>query len=213
MKATRVVVFAGAGVVGAAATATSAVSLYQLAQTCGIPGYFAAALPIALDVGAGVASLAWITETGAVRTWSRGIAVAALAGTVAGNGIQHAITQGLLSVTLPLVLTVGASIPAMLWAIIHLGALLVQPERKARRAAEPAAKSVGVKTPSPVTTPAPPPSDLAKRGKDRTAMEAWLHAQPPEPFAKEIAALLENFPCSESTAKRVRRQVRQQVAV
>jgi hypothetical protein len=205
MRATRGVVFAGAGVVGAAATATSAVSLFQLGQSCGIPGIWAAALPIALDVGAGVASLAWITETGAVRTWSRAVAVVALAGTVAGNGIQHAITQGLLPVTLMLVLAVGASIPAMLWATIHLGALLVQPERKARKVAEAKPKVATPELKSPVTskpapTAPPAPSEIESHRGQRQVIVEWVSSQDERPKAKEIQA---RFQVSRATAFRV----------
>lgn len=120
----RNVVVGGAGVVGVAAAITSSVTLYGLAETCGIGAPFAAALPIALDVGAAVASLAWITESGTIRHWGRGIAIAALAGTVAGNSIQHALTVGHSAPSLPLILAVGACVPAMLWAVIHLTALL-----------------------------------------------------------------------------------------
>lgn len=122
----RRLVLVGAGLVGASTAATSAVSLYSLAVLCGIPAPLAAALPIALDAGAGVAALVWITERGELRTWGRGVAVAALVATLAGNGVQHAITSGLLAVTLPLVLLVGACIPAMLWAVVHLSALMAR---------------------------------------------------------------------------------------
>lgn len=121
---TRRVVLAGAGLVGLSTAATSAVSLYELAARCGIPEPFAAALPIALDAGAAVAALVWITERDGLRRWGRAVAVAALAGTIVGNGVQHALAAGLLAATLPLVLAVGAAIPAMLWCIAHLLAMM-----------------------------------------------------------------------------------------
>ncbi|HWG98712.1 MAG TPA: hypothetical protein VNV66_05185 [Pilimelia sp.] len=123
--------------VGASTAAVSAASLYELAQACGIPGPLAAALPIALDAGAAVAALVWVTERGGLRRWGRGIALAALGATLAGNGAAHAITTGYLTVTLPLVLAVGACIPAMLFATVHLAALMTQPptqvEKRPRR--------------------------------------------------------------------------------
>ena len=119
--------------VGASTAAVSAASLYELAQACGIPGPLAAALPIALDAGAAVAALVWVTERGGLRRWGRGIALAALGATLAGNGAAHAITTGYLTVTLPLVLAVGACIPAMLFATVHLAALMAQPPTRAEK--------------------------------------------------------------------------------
>ena len=120
--AVRWVVLTGAGLVGLATATTSAVTLYRLAQSVHIPG--PASLPIALDVGAAVAAVAWITQTGPPRAWGRAIAIGALAGTLACNGVQHAIAAGLLQVELPLVLAVGSAIPAMLWCVAHLAALM-----------------------------------------------------------------------------------------
>lgn len=127
MTQTRHLVLGGAGIVGVATAATSAYSLFKLAQLCGIPGPLAAALPIALDASAAVAALVWITEKNDLRRWGRAIAIAALGGSLAGNGVQHALTAGLLPLSLPLVLAVGATIPASLWATVHLAAMTVQP--------------------------------------------------------------------------------------
>ena len=80
------------------------------------------------------------------------------------------------------------------------------PARKASRpTVEPAPKSVGVKTPTPVSASAPPPN-LAERGHQRTAMVAWLESRPPVRATDEVAALTQKFSCSVSTAKRVRRE-------
>jgi hypothetical protein len=205
MKATRGVVFGGAGLVGAAAATTSALSLYELAKACGIPEPYSAALPIALDAGAAVASLAWITETGAVRTWARAIAVAALVGTVAGNGVQHAITAGLLPVSLLLVLLVGASIPAMLFAVVHLAALLMKPATRSVGRKPTEAKPAAPKVPTQKTVETTPPPVVSERGHQRAAMVAWLEARDPVRATDELASLRAKFGCSETTAKRVRR--------
>lgn len=198
---TRQVVFAGTGLVGAAAATTSALSLYDLASSCGIPEPYSAALPIALDVGAAVASLAWITESGTVRTWARFVAVAALAGTVAGNGVQHAITAGLLPVSLLLVLLVGASIPAMLFAAVHLAALMMKP----------ATRSIGRKAPvkAPVVpqqrTLPPPPSEMESARGQRQVIVEWVSSQQPLPTPKVIQT---KWKVSRSTATRVLADVR-----
>lgn len=181
---TRPLVLIGALIVGVATAATSAVSLYHLAVKCGIPEPWAAALPVALDVGAAVAALAWITETGVVRTWARGIAVGCLVASLAGNAAEHAITSGLLPVTLPLVLVVGACIPATLWAVVHLAALTtthkpvlrVKPQPKPAPARPtPSTEPKPKPGPQPVDdTPAEKPVDLSRRARGKQwAREHW----------------------------------------
>jgi hypothetical protein len=211
MVCTRHAVFTGAGLVGLATAATSAVSLYRLAEQCAIDPWLAASLPIALDAGAAVGALAWITERGPARAWGRGIAVGSLVASLAGNGIQHAVTAHLLHPNLMMVLAVGATIPGSLWAVVHLAALMT-------RAAPARVKSPekrGVRTPAPSTTPAPAgpaptTADAAPRSiqAERTATAervAWLLDQPPAPFSEEVSALRQQFDVSASTAKRIRR--------
>lgn len=148
----RHLVLTGAGIVGVACAATSAVALNELASQCGIPDPLSWALPIALDVGAAVAALAWITEDGERRSWARGIAIGALVASLVGNGLQHAIASALLAVTLPLVLVVGACIPGMLWAVVHLSALMARPEPAPKRTAAAKSKSA---PPAPAMEPVP----------------------------------------------------------
>lgn len=129
----RELVLSGAAIVAAATAATSAVSLYALGVATSIPEPFAAALPIALDVGAGVGALVWITERGELRAWGRGVSVAALVASLTGNGAEGALAAGMLTPDLWLVLAVRASIPAVLFAVIHLAALMARPARASRR--------------------------------------------------------------------------------
>jgi len=202
----RHLVFAGAGVVGAATAATSSVTLFELALVCKIGATWsplAAALPIALDAGAAVGALAWITERGPVREWGRGIAIGALVGSLAGNALEHAITAGLLAVTLPVVLAVGASIPAMLWATMHLAALMRAPapavrvNRAPKRGTQP---TRAPKTPMPAA-----PTPLAARRGGRAAMVGWATSQPELPSLRSIQ---EKWQCSLATAKRVRAEAK-----
>lgn len=179
---TRHLVLAGAALVGAATAATSAVALYDLAARCGIPEPFAAALPIALDVGAAVGALAWIAERDQVQRWGRGVAIGGLVGTLAGNALDHALVAGLLQPTLPLVLVVGAAIPAMLWSVAHLAALMCArpagraptrtPAPRKSRAARPAVPTVAPRVPAP---PVASSSDVPSVGK-RAAGIRWARA-------------------------------------
>lgn len=188
--ATRNLVLGGAGLVGFSTAATSAVSLYALARECGIPEYLAAALPVALDAGAGVAALVWITEKGEARSWGRAIAIGALLATLAGNGVEHAISSNLLPVTLVLVLIVGACIPAMLWATAHLAALLMsQPAEKPTAVRAPKAQPRrDVSPPSPVVA-APKPVEAPVVVE--TPAKVALHLAPaPVPADSDRAAEL-----------------------
>lgn len=172
---TRELVLAGAGLVGAATAATSAVSLYGIAVKCGIPEPWAAANPIALDAGAGVAALAWITEQGERRRWGRLAAIGALVASLAENGIDHAITSNLLEVNLWLVLAVSGCIPAMLFACVHLAALMARPVVKVPVPKSRSGRVSVSSTPVPAgpTEQSQPPvqTDISRASRARELME------------------------------------------
>lgn len=173
---TRRVVLTGAALVGVSTAATSAVSLFELAVLCGIPSPLAAALPIALDAGAGVAALVWITERGELRAWGRGVAIVALAATVAGNGLAHAITAGVLPVTLPLILTVGACIPAMLFACVHLVALMTRHAPTVKATPRPRPERRPAPTVADAVEAAEEPTELASKQAASGAAIDWARA-------------------------------------
>jgi hypothetical protein len=219
----RPFVFVGAGLVGIATAATSAVSLYNLAARCGIPEPLSAALPVALDVGAAVAALVWVTQEGKAREWGIGIALSALIATVAGNGIEHAISTGFLELTLWLVITVGSCIPAMLFATIHLLALMAteQPRDEETEQPEPNAGISGksyapltlvhegsgkMTNSEPITFTAPDVSFDIRPGVTTVSEHAdrvqWARDNWPV-TAKEIS---EKFSVSMATAYRVRKE-------
>ncbi len=239
----RNVVVAGAGLVGVAATITSAVTLFSLGEACGISAPFAAALPIVLDVGAAVGSFAWINDTGSVRKWGRGIAIGALICTVAGNSIEHAIEAHKFNVGLPLVLLVGICVPGMLWLMVHLAALVFRPITPApsgdctvvpaqpvdmREPTTPEPKPVvsrpvsvpagtaAVSRPGSVTSPATIESkrdDLAERITWLRAYRDAWQGDERGQATDEVAALMTRFNLSESTAKRIRRKAREEEQV
>lgn len=151
---TRQVVLAGVAVVAAATLATSADSLYDLGSRCDMGQWFSAALPIALDDGGGIASLAWLTENGPARKWGRTTAILALVGSLVGNGIDHAMIAGLIPKTLGLVLIVSAVIPAMLYASIHIAALMLRPDHGAGDATSDAGDTSDPAKQAPVDEPA-----------------------------------------------------------
>lgn len=122
----RNIALAGAGLIGAGTFAVSAVTLYTLGGRAIAPVELGAALPLSLDVVGALGAWAWITDTDPkVRRWGQALALAALAGTLVGNGLEAAIHTGYIPVTLPLVLAIGATIPLALWSVVHLVALMV----------------------------------------------------------------------------------------
>lgn len=225
----RAVVLGGAGVVGLATATVSSVSLYQLAQACAIKGPLAAGLPVAVDAAGVVGAVSWVTQQGPARRWGQGIAVFALALTVAANGASHAISAGLLPVSLWLVLCVGATIPASLWATTHLSALVLasgpprrsdrkasrsrtsprvtdapQPARSRRTPRDEPERAPSSAPPAPPQTPAATPITSATRLPDKIAL--WLLAN--RDAVDDTARIRAEFSCSEPTVKRARARFR-----
>lgn len=116
--------YAVVAVVGATVLLVSAYYLWQLALLVHMPVWLAWTLPVALDAGAAGATVCWVGAHGPARAWGRGIAISALAATVAGNALSHLIGFGLVRATPPLVIAIGAVYPALLWAMVHLALTL-----------------------------------------------------------------------------------------
>lgn len=208
----RHIVIGGGAIVGVATFAVSSVSLYALAVECGIPEPLAAGLPIALDVGAIVGALAWITERDERRKWGRVLAVGALALSLAGNGLAHAIAIDLVRVSLPLVLAVGASIPLVLFGVIHLAALMAKEPAVAMKS-KPAPKKQKA-APSPGSTPAAEPAAADPTEKADEQPTVGKRAAGLE-FARENwpvtgGAIKLAVGCSKGEADRIRAMVKQE---
>jgi phage tail tape-measure protein len=175
------IVFVGATVVGIATAAVSSVTLYSLAVHISVPDVngLPAALPIALDMGATVAALVWITsEVGSeLRRWAKGLALGSLAATVIGNALEHAITGGFISVDLWITVGVGALIPTSLFSIFHLLALIFHPEAsKPQKKAE--AKKV-LASPKKVTaeTKQHDTNEFQDKQVSSAQMKEWIRSQ------------------------------------
>jgi hypothetical protein len=206
-------VLGGAILVGGAAAATSAISLYGIAVKCGIPEPWAAANPIALDAGAAVAALAWITQDGPRRVWGRGTALGALAASLVENGLDHALTSGLLQLNLLLVLAVSGCIPAMLFGVIHLAALMARDEpekpRVERAPRKPTVKSLVESSAGTTTPPVVPaaPSELTERRDAAGTATEWARKNWPC-TAREIQ---DETGVRKSSAHRIRNKVAEEM--
>jgi hypothetical protein len=116
------------GIVVTAATAAVAsfTGLRGLAIDAGWPKGLAWLLPVTLDTYAMTSARVWLASTtGArrARRFARANAVGAIAASIAGNATYHAAAAGLVHVTFPVVVLVGAVPAAVLGLTAHLHAL------------------------------------------------------------------------------------------
>lgn len=158
--------YALVAIVGATCLLVSAYYLWRLALLTGMPTWLAWSLPVALDVAAAGAAFYWVTGRKATRKWGRGIALSALAGTLAGNALSHLITFGLMKVSPWLVIGLGTVYPAAAWGMIHL--VLVYRAEQASRATSTKPRS-----------PRKPASKPRSRRKKATPAERrqWINDQ------------------------------------
>ena len=126
----------GLALTAAAAAVSSFAGLRSLAVATGWPDLLAPLLPVAIDVYAATATRAWLSQsTRARRTrrFARWNAVGAIGLSVIGNSLSHVIEVGVVTVSWPIVLAVGAVPPIVLGLLAHLAALLhTQDEAESR---------------------------------------------------------------------------------
>jgi hypothetical protein len=119
-------VLTGMAVAATSATLASFSGLQGLAILAGWPPRLAWLLPVTLDAYAMTAARVWLaatTRTQAARRFARANALGAIAASIAGNATYHATSTGLLHLTWPVVVTVGAVPAAILGLTAHLHAL------------------------------------------------------------------------------------------
>lgn len=119
-------VMAGMTVAAVSAAVASFSGLYGLASVAGWPLRLAWLLPLTLDAHAMTSARVWLadsTRSKAARRFARANALGAIAASIAGNAAYHAIGTGLLEVTWPIIVVVGAVPAAVLGLTAHLHAL------------------------------------------------------------------------------------------
>ncbi|WP_176440048.1 DUF2637 domain-containing protein [Haloechinothrix alba] len=116
----------GIAVIALSAIAASAEALYSLALRTGYGTWTAASLPVALDVMAAVAALAWLAPVAArrCRGYARGLCLVAVALAIAGNAGHKSMALYAVDTPWPVVVSVAAIPPAALAAAVHLAVLL-----------------------------------------------------------------------------------------
>ncbi|GAA5128900.1 DUF2637 domain-containing protein [Haloechinothrix salitolerans] len=144
----------GVGVVALAAAVLSFSSLQDLAERAGYTPKLAALLPLAIDAQAVVATRAWLATNTPVRArgYARTLALAAVAGSVAGNAGQHAMAAAHAVTPWWVVVAIASVPPVALAATAHLAALLAThrpADEHTARAPEPSTTDVGERATEP----------------------------------------------------------------
>jgi len=121
----RVLMWAGLLTVAGAAAIMSFAALRDLAALCGFGSALAPLLPVTVDAGAAVASLVWLGRWAPdpARRYARGLALALLGGSVAGNALGHGLAAYGARPHWLVVVAVSAVAPAVLGAVVHLAVL------------------------------------------------------------------------------------------
>jgi hypothetical protein len=171
-------VMAGMAVAAASAAVASFSGLRGLALLAGWPGGLAWLLPLTVDAYAMTSARVWLatsTRSAAARRFARANALGAIVTSIAGNAAYHAVGAGLLSVSWPIVVAVGAVPAAVLGLTAHLHALRgrVDPDPAAPSAAgrtgSDAAHRTGRSSRGTAGRTPDGPHDESARGTRRTA--------------------------------------------
>lgn len=126
-------VMLGMFVAAASAAVASFTGLRGLALITGWPPKLAWLLPVTVDAYAMTSARVWLaatTRARRARRFARANAIGAITASIAGNATYHAVTVGLMKISPPVVVLVGAVPAAVLGFTAHLHALrtLVEPE-------------------------------------------------------------------------------------
>ena len=119
-------VMAGMLIAAASAAVASFTGLRGLALITGWPPRLAWLLPVTLDAYAMTSARVWLASTtGArrARRFARANAIGAITASIAGNATYHSVTVGLMHISPPIVVLVGAVPAAVLGFTAHLHAL------------------------------------------------------------------------------------------
>ena len=119
-------VMIGMTIAAVSAAVASFTGLYGLATVAGWPVRLAWLLPITIDAHAMTSARVWLastTRSTAARRFARTNALGAIAMSITGNAAYHAIGAGLLDLSWPIVVLVGAVPAAVLGLTAHLHAL------------------------------------------------------------------------------------------
>jgi hypothetical protein len=167
-------VVAGMAIAAASAAVASFSGLRGIALIAGWPDRLAWLLPLTVDAYAMTSARVWLaasTHSVAARRFARANALGAIAASIAGNAAYHAVGAGLLSVSWPIVVVVGAVPAAVLGLTAHLHALsgrgASEPPPRGRTGSGTQARTSGARDGAPRRTATTPNKPAGRRPADR----------------------------------------------
>src|SRR6266536_6602883 len=104
-------VVVGMTTAAASAAVASFSGLRGLAEAAGWPPRLAWLLPLTIDAYAMTSARVWLAGTSRARGFARANAIGAIGASIIGNAAYHLVAAGLLTVSWPVVVLVGA-VPA-----------------------------------------------------------------------------------------------------
>ncbi|GAA4232568.1 hypothetical protein GCM10022254_32780 [Actinomadura meridiana] len=116
----------GMTIAAVSAAVASFTGLYGLATVAGWPVRLAWLLPLTIDAHAMTSARVWLattTRSASARRFARTNAIGAIGMSITGNAAYHAIGAGLIDLSWPIVVLVGAVPAAVLGLTAHLHAL------------------------------------------------------------------------------------------
>jgi hypothetical protein len=119
-------VIVGMTVAAISAAVASFAGLRGLAQVAGWPDRLAWLLPVTIDAYAMTSARVWLAGTvgsSRVRRFARANAIGAIATSIVGNAGYHLVAAGLIAISWPIIVLVGAVPAAVLGLTAHLHAL------------------------------------------------------------------------------------------
>lgn len=122
-------VLVGMAVAAASAATASFTGLRGLGLVAGWPDRLAWLLPVTIDAYAMTSARVWLAGAGHARRFARANAIGAIAASIVGNAVYHAISAGLMTVSWHIVVIVGAVPAAVLGLVAHLHALRSVPHQ------------------------------------------------------------------------------------
>ena len=120
----------GMAVAATSATLASFTGLRGLGLLTGWPNELAWLLPVTIDAYAMTSARVWLAPgsmSRSARRFARANALGAIATSISGNAVYHAAHAGLLTISWPMIVTVGAVPAAVLGLTAHLHALRGRP--------------------------------------------------------------------------------------
>ncbi|CAG6393142.1 DUF2637 domain-containing protein [Streptomyces cocklensis] len=168
-------VMAGMATAAASAAVASFTGLRGLALDTGWPPRLAWLLPVTIDAYAMTSARVWLagtTRAPHARRFARANAIGAITASIAGNATYHAAAVGLIAISWPIVVLVGAVPAAVLGLTAHLHAVRSPDEHDDMAVRTSTADQAG-----PRDRPAVRRRTASRRPKTRSEDELWQAAQ------------------------------------